>query len=196
MVLVPGGRFRMGSGDFYPEERPIHEVAVSDLWVDEHPVTNAQFRRFVKATGHLTVAEHAPDAADFPGAAAADLVPGSLVFVGSKGPIPLDDWTRWWAWVPETNWRHPYGPDSTLDGRDLHPVLHVGYEDAAAYAVWIGKVLPTESQWEYAARGGLDGATYAWGGDFMPKGRIMANTWHGRFPWQNLRPTALTGPRR
>ena len=122
MVLVPGGQFRMGSGDFYPEERPIHEVAVSEFWVDEHPVTNAQFRRFVKATGHLTVAEQAPDAADFPGAAAADLVPGSLVFVGSKGPIPLDDWTRWWAWVPGTNWRHPYGPDSTLDGRDLHPV--------------------------------------------------------------------------
>ena len=188
MVLVPGGQFRMGSGDFYPEERPIHEVAVSDLWVDEHPVTNAQFRRFVKATGHLTVAEQAPDAADFPGAAAADLVPGSLVFVGSKGPIPLDDWTRWWAWVPGTNWRHPYGPDSTLDGRDLHPVVHVGYEDAAAYAVWIGKVLPTESQWEYAARGGLDGATYAWGAEFMPTGRIMANTWHGRFPWENLRP--------
>jgi formylglycine-generating enzyme len=188
MVFVPGGQFRMGSGDFYPEERPVHEVAVSDLWVDEHPVTNAQFRRFVKATGHLTVAEQAPDPADFPGAAAADLVPGSLVFVGSKRPIPLDDWTRWWAWVPGTNWRHPYGPDSTLDGRDLHPALHVGYEDAAAYAVWIGKVLPTESQWEYAARGGLDGATYAWGGEFMPKGRIMANTWHGRFPWENLRP--------
>lgn len=188
MVLIPGGRFRMGSGDFYPEERPIHEAAVSDLWVDEHPVTNAQFRRFVKATGHATVAEQAPDAADFPDAAAADLVPGSLVFVGSKGPIPLDDWTRWWAWVPGTNWRHPYGPGSTLDGRDLHPVVHVGYEDAAAYAVWIGKALPTESQWEYAARGGLDGATYAWGGDFMPKGRLMANTWHGRFPWENLRP--------
>ena len=115
-------------------------------------------------------------------------MPGSLVFVGSNGPIPLDDWTRWWAWVPGTSWRHPYGPGSTLDGRDLHPVVHVGYEDAAAYAAWIGKVLPTESQWEYAARGGLDGATYAWGGDFMPKGRIMANTWHGRFPWENLRP--------
>ena len=109
-------------------------------------------------------------------------MPSSLVFVGTKGPIPLDDWTRWWAWVPGTNWRHPCGPDSTLDGRDLHPVVHVGYEDAAAYAAWIGKVLPAESQWEYAARGGLDGATYAWGGDFMPKGRIMANTWHGRFP--------------
>jgi sulfatase modifying factor 1 len=187
MVLVLGGRFRMGSGDFYPEERPIHEVVVRDLWVDEHLVTNAQFRRFVKATGHVTLAEQAPDAADFPGAAAADLVPGSLVFVGSKGPIPLDDWTRWWAWVPGTNWRHPYGPGSTLDGRDLHPVVHVGYEDAAAYAVWIGKALPTESQWEYAARGGLDGAIYVWGAEFMPKGRIMANTWHGRFPWENLR---------
>ena len=159
--------------------------------MDAHPVTNAQFRRFVKATGHVTVAEQAPGAADFPGAAAAGLVPGSLVFVGSKGPIPLDDWTRWWAWVPGTNWRYPTDPAGRLMGGICTRVVHVGYEDAAAYAVWIGKVLPTESQWEYAARGGLDGATYAWGGDFMPKGRIMANTWHGRFPWENLRPPRL-----
>jgi formylglycine-generating enzyme len=188
MMLVPGGRFRMGSEEFYPEERPIREVEVGDLWVDAHPVTNAEFRRFVKATGYVTVAERSPDPADFPDVPETDLVPGSLVFVGSTGPIPLDDWTRWWAWVPGANWRHPYGPKSTLHGRELHPVVHVGYEDATAYAAWIGKTLPTESQWEHAARGGLDGARYAWGDEFMPRRRIMANTWHGRFPWENLRP--------
>jgi formylglycine-generating enzyme len=188
MMFVPGGRFRMGSDEFYPEEHPIREVEVDDLWVDTHPVTNAEFRRFVNATGYITVAERSPDPTDFPDAPETDLVPGSLVFVGSAGPIPLDDWTRWWAWVPGANWRHPYGPESTLHGRELHPVVHIGYEDAKAYAAWIGNSLPTEPQWEYAARGGLEGAKYAWGDEFMPRGRIMANTWHGRFPWENLRP--------
>jgi formylglycine-generating enzyme len=188
MVRVTGGRFRMGSTDYYLEERPVHEVEIGDFWIDDHPVTNAEFRRFVRATGHVTVGERSPNPADFPGAQAADLVPGSLVFAGSTGPIPLDDWTRWWAWVPGADWQHPEGPGSTLHGRDLHPVVHVGYEDATAYAAWMGKLLPTESEWEYAARGGLDGATYAWGDEFMPRGRIMANTWHGRFPWENLRP--------
>jgi sulfatase modifying factor 1 len=188
MMLVPGGRFRMGSEEFYPEERPIREVEVGDLWVDQHLVTNAEFRRFVNATGYVTVAERSPNPMDFPDAPQSDLVPGSLVFVGAAGPIPLDDWTRWWAWVPGANWRHPYGPRSTLHGRELHPVVHVGYEDATTYAAWVAKTLPTESQWEYAARGGLDGARYAWGDEFTPRGRIMANTWHGRFPWENLRP--------
>jgi formylglycine-generating enzyme len=158
------------------------------LWVEEHSVTNAQFRRFVKATGYVTVAEQSPDPAGFPGAEATDLVPGSLVFLGSQGPVSLDDWTRWWDWVPGANWQHPEGPDSTLHGRELHPVVHVGYEDAAAYAAWIGKALPMECEWEHAARGGLADATYAWGEDFMPGDRIMANTWHGQFPWQNLHP--------
>jgi formylglycine-generating enzyme len=188
MVLVRGGRFRMGGAEFYPEERPVHDADVDGFWVDDHPVTNAEFRRFVKATGYMTVAERPPDPADFPGASEADLVPGSLVFVGSTGPIPLDDWTRWWAWVPGADWRHPEGPESTLHGREQHPVVHIGYEDASAYATWAGRMLPTEEQWEYAARGGLDSATYAWGNEFMPRGRIMANTWHGRFPWENLRP--------
>jgi formylglycine-generating enzyme required for sulfatase activity len=188
MVLVPGGPFVMGSGDFYPEERPVVQVTVTDLWIDEHPVTNAQFRRFVKDTGHVTVAEQAPNPADFPGADPADLVPGSQLFVGTTGPVPLDDWMRWWAWSPGTDWRHPQGPESTLHGRELHPVVHVGFEDAQAYAGWAGKRLPSEPEWEHAARGGLDQARYPWGDDFMPDGKVMANTWHGRFPFENTAP--------
>ena len=136
----PAAPSTIGSLDFYPEERPLRQVTVADLWVDEHPVTNAQFRRFVKDTGHVTVAEQAPDPADFPDADPADLVPGSQVFVGTPGPVPLDDWTRWWAWIPGADWRHPEGPGSTLHGRDLHPVVHVGYEDALAYAQLGGQV--------------------------------------------------------
>jgi len=187
MVLVPGGSFVMGSLDFYSEERPLRRATAGDLWFDEHPVTNAQFRRFVADTGHVTVAERAPDPADFPGADPADLVPGSQVFVGTPGPVPLDDWRRWWAWVPGADWRHPEGPGSTLHGRELHPVVHVGFEVATAYAAWAGKELPTEVGWEHAARGGLDRATYPWGTEFMPGGKIMANTWHGLFPYENLR---------
>jgi formylglycine-generating enzyme required for sulfatase activity len=188
MALVPAGTETIGSLDFYPEERPLREVQVADLWMDEHPVTNAQFRRFIKDTGHLTVAEHAPDPRDFPGADPADLVPGSQVFVGTPGPVPLDDWTRWWAWIPGANWRHPAGPDSTLHGRERHPVVHVGYEDALAYANWAGTSLPTEPEWEHAARGGLHQATYPWGDEFIRGGRVMANTWRGRFPFENLDP--------
>ena len=192
MALVPGGTETIGSLDFYPEERPLREVQVADLWMDEHPVTNAQFRRFIKDTGHLTVAEHAPDPRDFPGADPADLVPGSQVFVGTPGPVPLDDWTRWWAWIPGANWRHPEGPASTLHGRELHPVVHIGYEDALAYARWAAKSLPTEAEWEHAARGGLRQATYPWGNDFTPGGKVMANTWRGRFPYENLGSTGAT----
>ncbi len=193
MVLVPGGAFAMGSADFYPEESPVREVTVDDVWVDQHPVTNAQFRRFVKDTGHVTVAEHAPNPEDFPGADARLLVAGSQVFTPSSGPIPLNDWTRWWRWQPGADWRHPEGPGSTLNGRELHPVVHVGWEDALAYARWSGKDLPTEAEWEHAARGGLAGATYPWGNDFQPRGRVMANTWHGRFPFENLRPHGFAG---
>jgi sulfatase modifying factor 1 len=178
----------MGSRDFYPEEQPVRESSVGDLWVDEHPVTNAAFRRFVADTGHVTVAERAPDAADFPDADPELLVPGSTVFTPPPGPVPLDDWTRWWDWVPGADWRHPEGPGTTLHGKELHPVLHVGLEDATAYAEWAAARLPTEAEWEHAARGGLDGATYAWGEEFMPRGRVMANSWHGRFPYENLSP--------
>jgi formylglycine-generating enzyme required for sulfatase activity len=188
MVLVPGSEFLFGSTAFYPEEAPVRPAEVGPRWVDETPVTNAAFRRFVKDTGYLTVAEREPDPADFPGADPADLVPGSQVFTGTHGPVPLDDWTQWWDWVPGANWRHPEGPDSTLHGRDLHPVVHIGYEDALAYAAWIGKELPTEEEWEHAARGGLNQATYPWGDEFMPHGKVMANTWHGRFPFENTSP--------
>ena len=185
MVWVPGGDFLMGSEDFYPEERPVHTAHVGGFWMDAHPVTVAEFRRFVKATGHVTVAETAPEAADFPDAAADQLVPGSLVFTPPGRPVSLDDFRAWWAWVPGAQWRHPEGPGSTLNGRELHPVTHVAYADALAYASWAGKELPTEPEWEFAARGGLEGAVYAWGDDVTPRGRQMANTWQGDFPVHN-----------
>lgn len=185
MLRVPSGVFDMGSEDFYPEERPIHRVEVASFYMDEHPVTVAEFRRFVKATGHVTVAEVAPDPGDFPDAEPAQLVPGSLVFTSPPGPVSLNDFRTWWSWMPGAEWRHPEGPDSTLHGRDLHPVTHVAYADALAYAGWAGKELPTEVEWEFAARGGLEGATYAWGNEFAPHGRMMANTWQGDFPIHN-----------
>jgi formylglycine-generating enzyme required for sulfatase activity len=186
MVWVPGGTFLMGSEDFYPEERPVHRVTVDGFWMDAHPVTNAEFRRFVKATGYVTVAERPPDAADYPDADPELLVPGALVFRPTTGPVDLRDWRAWWAWVPGADWRHPEGPGSTLHGRDRHPVVQVAYADAVAYAAWAGKQLASEAEWEYAARGGLEGKVFCWGDEFAPKGRMMANTWQGEFPWQNL----------
>jgi formylglycine-generating enzyme required for sulfatase activity len=193
MIWVPAGSFLMGSNDFYREERPMRRESVEGFWMDRHPVTNAQFRQFVGATGYVTYAERPPDPAMYPDADPALRVPGSLVFRKPVGPVDLRDFRAWWEYVPGADWRHPEGPDSTLDGRDDHPVVHVVYDDGCAYAAWAGKQLPTESEWEFASRGGLDGATYAWGETFAPEGRLMANTWHGRFPWENLRPHGYEG---
>ena len=186
MVELPGGSFRMGSADFYPEERPVRQASVDDFWIDRHPVTVAEFRRFVKDTRYVTAAENAPETKDYPDADPDLLVPGSLVFRRSTGPVDLGDYTNWWAWVPGADWRHPEGPGSNVGGREHHPVTHVTHADATAYAEWAGKSLPTEVEWEYAARGGLDQAVFTWGDEFTPKGRLMANTWQGEFPWQNL----------
>jgi formylglycine-generating enzyme required for sulfatase activity len=193
MRWVPGGPFLMGSEDFYPEERPVRTVEVDGFWMDEHPVTVAEFRRFVKATGHITMAEQAPDPADYPDADPDLLVAGSLVFTKPPGPVRLDDVHNWWDWVPGADWRHPEGPGSTLHGRDRHPVTHVAHADATAYLAWAGRVLPSEAEWERAARGGLDGAAFTWGDDPAPAGRSMANTWQGFFPWQNLRLDGFEG---
>ena len=176
----------MGSEAFYPEEAPVREVSVGGFWIDRHPVTVAEFRRFVKATGYVTWAERPPDASDYPDADPDQLVSGSLVFRKTRGPVDLNDYRNWWAWTPGADWRHPEGPGSTVGGRERHPVTHVAHADAAAYAEWAGKSLPTEAEWEYAARGGLEGADFTWGHEFAPKGRMMANTWQGEFPWQNL----------
>lgn len=179
MVLVPAGRFRMGSERFYPEEAPVREVAIESFLIDACPVTNRQFAVFVEMTGYVTVAERALDAADFPRVPPDQLKPGALVFQASGVPLPLHDWMKWWRYEPGAHWRCPEGRSDVFADRLDHPVVCVAWEDAAAYARWAGKALPSEAQWEYAARGGRDGAEYAWGDEFKPGGRRMANTWDG-----------------
>jgi formylglycine-generating enzyme required for sulfatase activity len=185
MVWLPGGRFRMGSDMHYPEEAPAHDVKVSGFWIDRTPVTNRDFARFVAATGHVTLAEVPPRAEDYPGALPEMLVAASMVFTPPPGPVSLRDWSQWWAWVPGAQWRHPTGPASSIEGLEDHPVVHVAYEDALAYARWAGKDLPTEAEWEYAGWGGTSGREFAWGDTLVPEGRYMANTFQGRFPHAN-----------
>ncbi len=188
MVWIAGGTFRMGSDHHYAEEAPARTVAVGGFWIDPHPVTNRDFDRFVRDTGWTTLAEQAPDPADYPGALPHLLAPSSLVFTPTAGAVPLDEPGAWWRYVPGADWRHPTGPGSNLNGRWDHPVVHVAWIDVEAFAQWAGKRLPTEAEWEFAARGGLDGAEYAWGDELRPGGRVMANTWQGRFPYETIKP--------
>jgi formylglycine-generating enzyme required for sulfatase activity len=213
MVWVPGGEFSMGAadssgepratgrdgcGDPLADARPVHRVSLDGFWMDRTEVTNEEFARFVRATGYVTVAERTPTASEFPGAPRENLVAGSVVFEPPARPVPLDSQFRWWSYVRAASWRHPFGAASDVRGRERFPVVHVAYEDAQAYARWAGKRLPTEAEFEFAARGGLAGKLYPWGDDLRPGGRWMANTFQGQFPsedsgedgWRGLAPVA------
>jgi formylglycine-generating enzyme required for sulfatase activity len=195
MVWIPGGEFTMGTDSAlgWVEEKPAHRVRVAGFWMDETDVTNAQFREFVKATGHITTAEKRPDVNEImkqvppgtPPPTGDQLLPGSLVFSPPDGPVSLKDFSRWWKWTPGADWRHPEGPGSTIDGHDDHPVVHVSWDDAVAYAKWADKRLPTEAEWEFAARGGLDNKPYVWGDDRPSDSNRFANIWQGEFPHNN-----------
>jgi formylglycine-generating enzyme len=203
MVWIPGGEFSMGSDDpravphggpdAMRDAQPIHRVYVDGFWMDQTEVTNEQFAKFVRATSYITVAEQTPKAEEFPGAPPENLVAGSVVFTPPKEPVPLDTHYRWWSYVKGANWRHPDGPESTIKGLEKYPVVHVAYEDAQAYAKWAGKRLPTEAEWEFAARGGLTGKLYAWGDELQPDGKWLANIWQGQFPVQDTAKDGFAG---
>ena len=196
MTWIAGGEFSMGTDTDlgWPDEKPAHRVRVSGFWIDETEVTNAQFREFVNATGYVTTAEKAPPAQEIlaqspPGTPVPrpeQLVAGSLVFTLTEGPVDLQDYSQWWKWTPGANWRHPEGPESTLEGREKHPVVQVSWDDAVAYAKWAGKRLPTEAEWEFAARGGLVDKPYVWGDEAPSDTQVFANIWQGNFPYRNL----------
>ncbi len=186
MVWIPGGAFLMGSDKHYPEEAPAHKVTVDGFWMDVRTVTNREFARFIEATGYVTSAERPANPDDYPGAKPDLLAPSSVVFSKPKTRVDLRHHYNWWVYVPGANWRHPHGPSSSIEGLADHPVVHVAFEDAEAYATWAGKELPTEAEWEFAARGGLEAAEYVWGAEMTPEGRHFANIWQGEFPWQNL----------
>lgn len=183
---ITGGTFTMGSDHHYPEERPTRSVTVDGFWIDVSPVTNAKFSSFIEDTGYVTVAERPLNPADYPGAPEENLVPGSMVFVPPPRPVNHGNIANWWRWVPGACWRQPFGPGSTVDDLTDHPVVHVSYEDAATYCKWAGGRLPTEAEWEFAARGGLEAAVYTWGNEDPQLTAPLANTWQGAFPWENL----------
>jgi formylglycine-generating enzyme len=203
MVWIPGGEFSMGAAEMPGmnevgmnatlDSRPIHRVYVNGFWIDKTDVTNEDFEKFVKATGYVTIAERVPKAEDFPGAPPENLVAGSVVFTQPDHAVSLDNFYQWWSYVPGANWRHPTGPDSDLKGKEKYPVVQVAYDDAVAYAQWAGKRLPTEAEWEFAARGGLSGKMYAWGDSFRPHGKWMANTFQGHFPDTNSKDDGYAG---
>lgn len=185
MVWIPGGVFLMGSDHHYPEEAPAHRVRVDGFWMDVMAVTNEAFARFAGETGYITFAERPARAEDYAGAPPEMLAPASAVFTPPSAVVDRNDAYVWWSYVPGADWRHPRGPSSSIAGLERHPVVHIAYEDAVAYARWTGKELPSEAEFEFAARGGLDGKPYVWGEELHPGGRMMANTWQGEFPWQN-----------
>ncbi|MSU42340.1 MAG: formylglycine-generating enzyme family protein [Pedosphaera sp.] len=199
MVWIPAGTFKMGAEEGETDERPVHAITLDGFWMDKHEVTNEQFAKFVEKAGYLTVAEKMPDPKLFPGVPLENLKAGSVVFTPPKEAIPLAElrghnaFLQWWKYVPGASWRHPEGPGSTLRGREKHPAVHISWEDAAAYAKWAGKQLPTEAQWEFAARGGLAGKEYVWGDKFEPDGKPMANIWQGQFPVENTQRDGFRG---